>query len=190
MKVIVNILNSLDDYFEAKPENEKWMMIAMVAVVIGYMSYTFFYPFSEEKYKTAQHQSDKLKKSIQLKKQYLRDITVKGDRGFYIKKYDKDIQALKKNTKKINDDIAFIATSLDELSPLLFNKESWSKFLNSITKQAKKQAVKLNYIENNYVDNNGSFGHVLQISVGCSGQYKEIVKFVNQLEKSVLVTDI
>jgi len=62
--------------------------------------------------------------------------------------------------------------------------------LNSITKQAKKQEVNINYIENNYVNNDGSFGHVLQISVGCSGQYKQIVKFVNQLEKAVLVTDI
>jgi hypothetical protein len=190
MKEIVNILNSLDEYFEVKSENEKWMMIGMLAVVIGYMSYTFFYPFAEEKYKTAQHKSKSLQKNIQINKQYLQGITVNGDIEFYVKKYSSDIKVLDKNINTSNDEISFIATNLEKLSPLLFNKESWSKFLNSITKQAKKQAVNINYIENNYVDNNGSFGHVLQISVGCSGQYKQIVRFVNQLEKSVLVTDI
>jgi hypothetical protein len=190
MKAIVNILNQLDEYFEDKSENEKWMMIGLVAVIIGYASYALFYPFAEEKYKTAKQKSKKIQKSIQENKQYLQGITVNGDVEFYVKKYSNDIKKLEKNIDKANDEITFIATNLEKLSPLLFNKESWSKFLNSITKQAKKQAVNIEYIENEYVDNNGSFGHVLQIGVGCYGHYKQIVKFVNQLEKSVLVTDV
>ena len=190
MKALVNMLDSLDDYFENKSDNEKWMMIGMLTVVIGYISYTFFYPFAEDKYNAAQNKSTSLQKSIKTQQQYLQSITVSGDREFYVKKYTGDIKKLDININTANDDISFISTNLEELSPLLFNKESWSKFLNSITKQAKKQTVKINYIENNYVDNNGDFGHVLQISVGCSGQYKQIVSFINQLEKSVLVTDV
>ncbi|CAA6816680.1 MAG: Unknown protein [uncultured Sulfurovum sp.] len=190
MKVIVNILNSLDDYFEVKSENEKWMMIGMLALVIGYMSYTFFYPFAEDKYKQEERKSQSLQKSINSSKQYLQSITVAGNRNFYVQEYTNEIKSLEISINRANDDISFIASNLEELSPLLFNKESWSKFLNSITKQAKSQDVNINYIENHYVDNNGSFGHVLQIQVGCSGQYKQITKFVNQLEKSVLVTDI
>jgi len=190
MKAIVNMLNQLDEVFEVKSENEKWMMIGLLAVVIGYASYSLFYPFAEEKYKTAQHKTKKLKKSIQSNKQYLQGITRQGDVEFYVKKYANDIKQLENKITKSNDEVAFISTNLEKLSPLLFNKESWSIFLNSITKQAKNQDVNIDYIENNYVDNNGSFGHVLQISVGCYGQYKQIVKFVNQLEKSVLVTDV
>jgi len=190
MKAIVNILNSLDEFFDGKSENEKWMMIMMVTVIIGYISYSFFYPYAEDKYKVAQNKNNSLKKSIATHKQYLQSISQNGDRNYLVKKYDADIKNLNKNIDGANDDISFIVTNLDELSPLLFNKKSWSKFLNSVTKQAKKQLVKINYIENNYVDNNGSFGHVLQIGVGCSGSYKDIVKFVNQLEKSVLVTDV
>jgi len=190
MKAIVNILNQLDEVFEVKSENEKWMIIGLVAAVIGYASYSLFYPFAEQKYKAAQHTTKKLKKSIQTNKQYLQGITEKGDVEFYVKKYANDIKQLENKITKSNDEVAFISTNLKQLSPLLFNKESWSIFLNSITKQAKDQKVNIDYIENNYVDNNGSFGHVLEISVGCFGQYKQIVKFVNQLEKSVLVTDV
>ena len=190
MKAIVNILNSLDEFFDAKSQNEKWMMILMVTTIIGYISYSFFYPFAEDKYKVAQNKNSSLKKSIATHTQYLQSISQNGDRNYLVKKYDSDIKKLNEQIDTTNDNISFIMTNLDELSPLLFNKKSWSKFLNSITKQAKKQLVKINYIENNYVDNNGSFGHVLQIGVGCSGSYKNIVKFMNQLEKSVLVTDI
>ena len=190
MKAIVNLLNGLDDFFDAKSQNEKWMMILVVTLLIGYLSYSFFYPYAEEKFKTAQNKNNSLKKSISTHKQYLQSISQNGDKNYLVKKYDLDIKNLNKKIDGANDNISFIVTNLDELSPLLFNKESWSKFLNSITKQAKKQLVKINYIENNYVDNDGSFGHVLQIGVGCSGSYKNIIKFINQLEKSVLVTDV
>ena len=73
---------------------------------------------------------------------------------------------------------------------MLFNQKNWSIFLNSITSKAELQNVDLSYIRNTYVDNNGSFGHVLEVGVGCRGDYKSIVKFMNELEQSILVTDI
>jgi hypothetical protein len=73
---------------------------------------------------------------------------------------------------------------------MLFNQKSWSRFLNSITKKAEIHNVDLEYISNKYADNNGSFGHVLEIGLGAKGNYKSIVKFMNELEQNVLVTDI
>ena len=73
---------------------------------------------------------------------------------------------------------------------MLFNQKSWSRFINSITDKAEVQNVDIAYINNHFADNNGSFGHVLEIAVGCKGEYKNIVKFMNELEQNVLVTDI
>jgi len=162
----------------------------MIVVVIGYMAYSLFLPYAEEKLDTSTKKRNSLQKSISTQKQYIQSITVGGDRDYYIKKYDKDIIKLEKNILNANENINFISAKLEELSPLLFNKKSWSIFLNSITKQAKKQDVKIEYIDNNYIDNNGSFGHILEIAVGCKGEYKNIAKFMNKLEKNVLVTDI
>ena len=185
-----NFLNSLDDIFKEKSENEKWMIIMMIAVVIGYLAYSLFLPYAEEKLNQSVKEKKALQKSIIENRQYIASITINGDRDFYVKKYDSDIVNLEKSVIKANDDINFLSANLDELSPLLFNKESWSIFLNSITAQAKKQAVTIDYIDNEYVDSKGSFGHILEISVGCVGEYKNIAKFINQLEKNVLVTDI
>ncbi len=184
------ILYSLDNLFKDKSENEKWMIILMITIIIGYLSYSLFLPYAEDKYKKSLSTKKRLDKSILANKQYINSISVGGDRDYYIKKYDKDILNLERDIKKTNSDINFISAKLEELSPLLFNKESWSIFLNSITAQAKKQLVTIEYIENKYVDNNGSFGHVLEISVGCKGEYRNLVKFINRLEKNILVTDI
>ena len=72
----------------------------------------------------------------------------------------------------------------------MFNQKSWSRFLNSITQKAEIHNITLEYITNEYADNNGSFGHVLEIGLGAKGDYKSIVKFMNELEQNVLVTDI
>jgi len=190
MKIWIDTLNSLDEFFKEKSDNEKWMLIGMVFVVIGYISYSSFLPYAEEQYNQSLRKRETLQKGIASHKQYLRGITQNGDRDFYVKKYNKEISGIKKRINTTHDEITFIQSGLDELNELMFNKESWSKFLNSITRQAKEQEVKIDYIENEYVNNNGSFGHILQISVGCNGPYKNIIKFFNKLEKNVLVTDI
>ena len=179
-----SILDSLDNAFKDKSDNEKWMVILLIVAVIGYMTYELFLPYAQERLNKSENEKKALQKSIGEHKQYIQSITKNGDRDFYVKKYDQDIADLEKRILKVNEDINFIVASLNDLSPLLFNKESWSRFLNSITKEAKEQNVQLRYINNEYIDSNGSFGHVLEISVGCEGEYQNIAKFVNQLEKN------
>ena len=190
MKAWINILDKLDKAFESKSSNEKNMIFGMIFISIGYLAYALFLPYAQERYEQSVRKKETLQRSIITHKEYLKSITFNGDREFYIKKYKSEIEDLEKNINITNDKIGFIDTKLENLSALLFNKKSWSKFLNSITHKAKVEKVNIKYIENNYVNNNGNFGHVLQISVGCDGQYKNIIKFINQLEKSVLVTDI
>jgi len=185
-----SFLESLDNAFKDKSENEKWMMIGLIVMVIGYLSYSLFLPYAEEQKNASENKKRALQKSIAEHKQYISSITVSGDRDFYVNKYSTDISNLEKNTLQANADINFISSQLEELSPLLFNTRSWSKFLNSLTREAKAQGVEIKYLENGYVDNNGSFGHVLEIAVGCEGEYKNIVKFINKIEKNVLVTDV
>jgi len=190
MKEINKILNALDGYFDTKSENEKWMIIGLIAVVIGYIAYALFLPMAEEKYNTSTEEKNRLQQSVDEYENYMKSITINGDKEFYVKKYEQDIKNGDKTIEETNNNINTISSSLEELSPLLFNKASWSTFLNSITTQAKTQGVGINYINNNYVDNNGSFGHVLEIGIGCRGEYKSILKFLNQMEKNVLVTDV
>jgi len=190
MKFLEDKLEALDIYFAPKKESEKWIVILGIAGVIAYLGYALLLPYTEDLYNTSERTKKSVQKSIADSNTYLRSITVGGDRDYYVKKFDQDISNKKSNIVNLNNKIKFIDSNLDKLSDMLFNQKSWSKFLNSITSKAEIQNVDLQYITNKYVDNNGSFGHVLEIGVGCKGDYKSIVKFMNEIEQNVLVTDI
>jgi hypothetical protein len=190
MKFIEDKLESLDAYFAPKKESEKWLVILGVAGIIAYIAYAYLLPYTEKMYKKSESSKKSIQKSIADNNTYLNSITVSGDRNYYVKKFDQDIITKKDNIVKYNKKINFIDDKMNKLSDMLFNQKSWSKFINSITDKAEVQNVDIQYISNRYVDNNGSFGYVLEIGVGCKGEYKGIVKFMNELEQNVLVTDI
>ena len=190
MKLLEDKLEELDIYFAPKKESEKWLLILGVAGIIGYLAYTFLLPYTEDLYNSSERNKKSLQKKIVDNNTYLNSITVGGNRNFYITKFDNDIKGKKENIVKTKDKIKFIDTNLEKLSDMLFNQKSWSIFINSITDKAEVQNVDISYIDNHFSDNNGSFGHVLEIAVGCKGEYKSIVKFMNELEQNVLVTDI
>ena len=190
MKFLEDKLEALDAYFAPKKESEKWLLILGVAGIIAYIAYAYLLPYTETMYKKSETTKKSIQKSINNNNTYLNSITVSGDRNYYVKKFDNDIVGKKANIVKINSNIKFIDKNLEKLSDMLFNQRSWSKFLNSITHKAEIKNVDLQYIKNNYLDSKGSFGHVLEIEVGCKGEYKSIVKFMNEIEQNVLVTDI
>ncbi len=190
MKFIEDKLEELDTYFAPKKESEKWLVILGVAGFIAYLAYAYLLPYTEKMYKKSETSKKSIQKSIADNNIYLNSITVGGDREFYIKKFDRDIVSKKSNIINLNKKIKFVNKNLEKLSEMLFNQKSWSRFLNSVTDKAEVQNVDIQYITNKYVDNDGSFGYVLEIGVGCKGEFKSIVKFMNELEQNVLVTDI
>jgi hypothetical protein len=190
MKFIEDKLEALDEYFAPKKESEKWLVILGVAGVIAYIAYAFLLPYSEKMYKQSEATKKSIEKKLKDNNTYLASITVGNDRDYYIKKYDNDIKQKNKQIVHITNNIKFINSSLDKLSDMLFNQKSWSRFLNSLTDRAEVQNVEVEYIKNKYVNSKGSFGYVLEIEVGCKGEYQSIVKFMNEIEQNVLVTDI
>jgi hypothetical protein len=190
MKIIEDKLEQLDEYFAPKKESEKWLVILGIAGLITYLAYDFLLPYTEDLYKKSEVKRHAIEKNIKENTIYLNGITRNGDRDFYVKKYSRDIEKRKKSIAKIKNKIVFIDKNLNKLSDMLFNQQNWAIFLNSITDKAELHDINLHYIDNKYVDSNGSFGHVLEVGVGCQGDYKNIVKFMNELEQNVLVTDI
>ena len=190
MKILIDELEKMDNYFSDKKESEKWMMIVVVAGVITYLAYTFLLPYAEDYYKRSEIRKNRLTKKIAEEEAYLNTITVGGDKDYYIKQYDKDVLNKKGQIESINKKILYINKSLSQLSDMLFNKKSWANFLNSVAENAKANNVELEFIKNRYVNNEGSFGHVLEVEIGSSGGFKDIVKFLNMLEQNRLVTDI
>jgi septal ring factor EnvC (AmiA/AmiB activator) len=190
MKFIEDKLEALDRYFEPKSESEKWIIIIGIAFVVGYLAIEFLLPYTEEMHKKTDVTVHAIEKSIAENRAYLNGITRNGDRNYFIKKYDADIAQRQRRIQEIRKQISYINANINKLSDMLFNQKSWAAFLNSITDKAEVHNVDIGYIKNRYVDSNGTFGYVLEASIECKSSFKNLVKFMNELEQNVLVTDI
>lgn len=190
MKFFEERLEALDRYFAPKSQTERWIIILGVAFVIGYLAYLYIVPIAQEMYHTSEQKKEHIEKNIANYENYLRSISENGDQDYLVKKYTRMIIDKNKRITILNKKITFINSNLSKLSDLLFNQKTWSKFLDSISDKATLQQVRIDKIENKFVDSNGSFGHVLEVNIACRGEYKSLVKFMNELEQSVLVTDL
>ena len=108
MRFIEDKLESLDAYFEPKKENEKWLIILGVAGIIAYLAYAYLLPYTESMYNKSETTKKSIQKSIADNNTYLNSITVNGNREYYIKKFDNDINTKKKNIISLNNKIKFI----------------------------------------------------------------------------------
>ena len=190
MKLWEDVLEKLDNYFEEKKETEFYLMVLAVVAVVGLISYSYLIPMTEKQLKKDLRTQKKLIKKIKKEKNYLASVTVNGDQRYKIKKLSNEIANLKirySDLKEINE---YSDYQIQTLSELLFNEKNWAKFLDSISLKAKKNHVDIYLISNTFVNNKDSFGHVLEIGVECEGTYKNMIKFMNEIEESELVVDI
>ena len=88
------------------------------------------------------------------------------------------------------DNNQYIKTKIEEISSLIYDEQKWGKYLLSISKNAKLYDVQILDLSNKYTEKNTSFGHVLDINIKTTGDYKNTVNFINSLEQSDLVVDL
>jgi hypothetical protein len=190
MKELADLLERIDAYFEGKSSTERLALILLPALLVGYLVWTLMTPQAEARYNRSVADKKQAQKRLLEDKKYLQGITVNGDRDYHLKAYDQKIALAKKRAGDYRTKITLLDKNLNKLSDMLFNQKSWSLFLDSITSRAHERSVEIVTIQNQYVDSNGSFGHVLEVGLHCRGDFTGIVRFVNDLEQNTLVTDV
>jgi hypothetical protein len=190
MKELADFLEKMDAYFEGKSNMERWIIILLPVALVAYVAWEIMNPPAEAAYNKSVADKKHIQKKLAEDKKYLREITINNDRDYRVKEYDKKIAVSKKRAELYRKKITVLDKNLYKLSDMLFNQKSWSLFLDSITSRAHENRIEINAITNQYVDGNGSFGHVLEIGLKCQGSFMGIMKFMNDLEQNTLVTDI
>ena len=90
----------------------------------------------------------------------------------------------------LKDNNAYIKSKIETISSLIYDERTWGEYLYSISRNAQKYHVKITTLSNKYSSNGKSFGHILDISIKATGNYKNTLLFINSLEQSELVVDI
>jgi Tfp pilus assembly protein PilO len=107
-----------------------------------------------------------------------------------IVRLDQDIAKLKVKLASLKDENAYIKAEIEKIPELFYDQEVWGAFIDSIAENAKKHKVKLNFFANRLANDKTKFGHVLNIEIQAQGNYQDMVRFMNAIEKSKLVVDL
>lgn len=183
--------DKIDNYLKEKKSSELSLVFLMVFVAIAFVIYSSIFPVTEKILKQTKNAHKSINSKLNQEKAYLNSVTRNGDENFMIKKMSLEVNKQKnilEDTKYAN---AYVDTKLKELSYLLFNDKNWAKFLDSIAFIAQKYGVEVDLISNSFFEPNlQEIKQVLTVKINFNGEFKNILKFVNELEESELVVDI
>ena len=186
MKInIEDYLHRIDSLFKEKTQKDTYITYAMVVAIVFAFSYMLFWDSSFEEFEATRAKVVVLEQNINEDKTYL-----KSNPESKITNLERDIVQINKEMLTHKDNNAYIKSKIETISALIYDERAWGEYLHSISKNAQKYNVKILNLTNKYAENNSSFGHILDISVKSSSNYKNTLKFINSLEQSDLVVDL
>lgn len=182
---IEDYLHKIDLALKYKTQKDIKMIYIMIFLVIFAFSYQFFWENSENNFTKKVDQIDSIESKINadfLYLQYNPEIKITKLKS-EIKKEETELLIYKDNN-------AYIKNRIEAISSLIYDESSWGEYLHSISKNANDNNVKIIDFTNKYASKNQSFGHILDITLKITANYKDTLKFINSLEQSELVVDI
>ena len=181
-----DVLGQIDDFFYSKKPSEVSMFYFVAALLIGYIVYQFIYLQTDKNLHDTERKIVQVKQKISREKMYLSQNSpqkLASLRNLVKKKH----QAFDDTIYKIS----YVDNTLTELSYLLFDDENWAKFVDNISRLAKKNKVEIKEIGNKFYNPTyQKITHVVEINVKSRANFTNMMKFINAIEESPLVIDI
>jgi len=186
MKIITeDFLQNMDASFKNKSKKDIYMTYIMIFGVIFTFSYLLFWDSSEAAFTEKNMQINQLSSKISADEAYL---GVNPESRIF--SLDLEINKLDSALKIHIENNAYIKTKIGTISSLIYDEKVWGEYLHSISTNAKKYGVKIIDFTNEYANTDRAFGHILDINLTTTSNYKDTLKFINSLEQSELVVDI
>ncbi len=186
-----NTFDKIDNYLKGKKSSELSLVFLMICVTIGFVIYSSLFPITDKILKKTKNSHKSIHSKLIQEKAYLNSVTRNGDKNFVIKKMNFEIKKQKQLLEDKKYANSYVDTKLKELSYLLFNDKNWAKFIDSIANIGQKYNIEIDLISNSFFKLNlQEIKQVLTVQINFNGEFKNILKFINELEESELVVDI
>jgi len=188
IKISINIedyLLKIDNLFIGKPQKDIYAIYVMIFASIFAFSYLLFWESSEKDFKNINAKIRSINSKIETDNNYLRNNTKAK-----VARLNNEITASTRELNLTKQNNAYIKSQIETISSLIYDEKVWGEYLHSISSKAKKHHIKIIDFTNKYALHNESFGHILDINLKITGNYKNTLSFINSLEQSELVVDI
>lgn len=182
---IEDYLHKLDLIFKDKTQKDIYMTYIMIFGVIFAFSYLLFWDTSENEFNAKNSQIESISSKINLDNIYLQQNT-----QVKVTLLDNDIKKSKAELIIHKDNNDYIKSRIETISALIYDERTWGEYLYSISRNAQKSGIKIIDFTSENTSSENSFGHMLDIHIQSTGNFKNTLKFINSLEQSDLVVDI
>ncbi|MFA6196384.1 MAG: type 4a pilus biogenesis protein PilO [Sulfurimonas sp.] len=186
MKInIEDYLQRIDASFESKGQKDIYMSYIIIFASLFAFSYLLFWDTSELTFKKVQEQVTVVESKINNDTLYMQQNPLSK-----IALLEQEIKQFEDELLLYKDYNQYIKNKIEAISSLIYDEKTWGEYINSVSKNALKYDIKIINFTNRLALNNSSFGHVLDIDINCTGNYKNTLNFINSLEQSELVVDL
>jgi len=182
---IEDYLHTIDSAFSGKTQKDIYITYFMVVAVIFAFAYSLFWDSSLESFERTRTNVVSLNNKINNDERFLQ-----LNPESKILQLDKEIASINRDMILHKDNNSYIKSKIETISSLIYDERTWGEYLDSISKNAQKYNIKISQFSNKYAATGSSFGHILDITISSSANYKNTLRFINSLEKSDLVVDI
>ncbi len=182
---IEDYLHTIDQIFSQKTQKDIYMIYMMIVAGIFAFAYILFWDSSFETFEKTRANVVSLDKKINADRAYLQ-----VNPESKIINLDKQIAQINKEMLMHKNNNAYIKSKIETIASLIYDERAWGEYLDSISLNAQKYHIKIKNLSNSYAKTKNSFGHILDITVSVSGNYKNTLRFINSLEQSELVVDL
>ena len=182
---IENYLYKIDQLLGQKSKKDLYLIYVMIFCSILGVSYSTLFDPSKKAFDEKHVLVEDMQTKVDIDKEYL---AVNPESK--LTQLNQQIKLSQEQYMMFKDDNQYIKQQIEKISSLFYDEKTWGQYLNSISQSAKKNNLRVLNFSNTYVDNNSSFGHVLDIHIKVDGSYTSTLKFINSIEQSFLVVDL
>lgn len=183
--MVEETLQRMDFFFKEKSQKDTYIVYIMIIAIFSALAYPF-YDSSTNEFNEIKGKVTQVTTKIEADRIYLKINT-----EAMVAKLGAEVIGLEKELVVLKEQNDYIKDKIEAISSLIYNEKAWGEYLNSISLHATNHNIKiLNFMNTYSLHNEASFGHVLDISLNITGNYLDIIKFINSLEQSELVVDV
>lgn len=182
---IEDYLHAIDHAFANKKQQEIYATYIMIFGLIFVISYSLFWDSSFDSFEKTRSNIVSYQNKIHDDEKFLNYNPVSK-----ITQLDKEIAKINAKLIQSKDNNEYIKSKIETIASLVYDERAWGQYLDSISKNAQIYHVQLKQLRNSYAKKGNSFGHILDITISATANYKNTLKFINSLEQSDLVVDI
>jgi hypothetical protein len=180
---MTKILNQIDKYLDNKKTSDVYLLRICLFLIVSFLVYNFIYTTTKQKFDEVKNKQIDIKMNLEQSDQKLQILIAN--------KNEQELSNLKEKLKLLKEHNDFLETKFNQLNALVFDEKKWTNFLDNLTLLAIDNDIKIIKIQNN-IKNKTSYelNEVIQIDIEFNSNFKNIVKYINKIEESVLLVDI